>query len=218
MFYSPASRWGRPLTSGVYGVTTDCTVALGAVGDAPRATQRTLTNRPAIPDVGDIRTYTIRGKGSHMSKQMTRPAATLLVAITVIIFMVGTFQPAHAATPGPAPSQAGTLCVSDFNHHDAGKSPYLARITSGKVWGLVSTGDVIAAVWIAECGKYLIAIYRGGQFTTHFLTSWGYVMAQVAGMKVRTWATVTVASLWFVIVPCPGTWSTVRPCPAPTKS
>ena len=103
-------------------------------------------------------------------------------------------------------------CNSTFDHHKPDASPYLARIASGKVWASKLTGDVIAAVWIAECGKYLIAIYRGGYFNTHFLTSWGYVKAQVAGMIVRSWATVTLRSFWFIAVPCRDL-SFVRPCP-----
>ena len=115
---------------------------------------------------------------------------------------------------------AGGNCIEDFDHHNPTASPYFARLTTaGKIWVQASTGSIVAAVMISECGRYLIGIWRNGVFTTHFLTSWGYVLAQATGFLRSSWSKVLIRSAWLILVPCPGTWlghpnAWTRPCPA----
>lgn len=105
-------------------------------------------------------------------------------------------------------------CNDGFDHHDLSTNPYASRITSGRVWRNLLTQSIIGAVWIKECGKYLIYIVRNGTFRSAFLVNQGYLNSQIAGFKATTWANVRLINwLFFIIVPCPGTWNTLPPCP-----
>ncbi len=123
----------------------------------------------------------------------------------------------------PARSQAAGKCDDTFDHHTTA-SPYFQRLmTEGRVWTEGITSSVIAAVWIAECGRYLIGIWRNDRFVTHFLTSWGYIINQLRGFTRVTWGDVLVRSWWIILVPCPGTWmghpnAWTRPCPTPEQT
>lgn len=146
----------------------------------------------------------------------TLTARRLRQMLLLLLVLVGLLL-----APGRAQAQAG--CIEDFDHHNPITSPYFSRLqSSGKVWVQASTGSVIVAVRIRECGKYLIGIWRNGTFTTHFLTSWGYVTAQVTGFVRSAWSKVLMRSLWIILVPCPGTWlghpdAWTRPCPGRTS-
>lgn len=135
--------------------------------------------------------------------------------VLILMVLLGLlFVPARGHA---APLASG--CDDAFEHHSPATSPYFDRLFSGRVWTDAKTGSVIAAVWIAECGRYLIGIWRNGRFTTHFLASWGYVLNQLRGFARIGWGDVLVRS-WgmFLFVPCPGTYGVgpnawARPCP-----
>lgn len=138
--------------------------------------------------------------------------------VLMLIFVFATVVPIQAETTGQ-----GANCqeVPREFHHTLGWSKYWGLLTSGgTVKVFPSTGDVIAFVRIAECGgRYLIAFWRGGQWATHFMTSWGYVQAQIVGATASSWASVIVQRAFLLILtPCPGTWlghpdAFTRPCP-----
>jgi len=140
--------------------------------------------------------------------------AALVIVLIVLAFWISTSRAEAAALP-----QAGSACIDAFDHHAPAASPYFSRLFSGTVWVQKLTGTVIAAVRIPECGQYLIGIWRNGRFTTHFLTSWGYITAQAAGMMRSAWSAVKISTILFIIVPCPGMMMSdpaafARPCPS----
>ena len=154
----------------------------------------------------------------------------LLIALLISLIPVGAFaqEPVIAPTErellieenlsgiGATPaSELPEVCqdVPKEFHHTAGWSQYWPTLMEkGTVKAFKATGDVIAFLRISECGgKYLIAIYRGGKFTTHFITSWGYVQAQIAGAVAASWASVTFLTMFMIFWPCPGYWDRVPP-------
>lgn len=133
--------------------------------------------------------------------------------LLVVLILLSLIPASSQAAEQAAPLQTG--CDEWFDHHDPNLSPYFERLFSGKVWTEAATGSVIAAVWVAECRRYLIGIWRNGYFTTHFLASWGYIINQLRGFVGTSWGRVWISSPLFILTPCPGTWSFTCPCPSP---
>ena len=138
----------------------------------------------------------------------------LLIAVVLALTLI----PARSyAMEQEAPAK----CNDWFDHHSIQNSPYFSRLLNGIVWAQKKSGTIIAAVYIAECGKYLIGIWRRGGFRTHFLTSWGYVLGQAGNLgkgALTSWNQLLVRSWWLILVPCPGTYmghkdAWTRPCP-----
>lgn len=139
----------------------------------------------------------------------------LLAVLTALALIPASSQAATSADV----TSGGSSCSDGFDHHNPAGSPYFDLLFTGKVWTEPKTGSVIAAVWIAECGRWLIGIWRNGYFTTHFLASWGYIINQLRGFVGASWTGVLLRSATFILIPCPGMYmghpdAWVRPCPS----
>ena len=133
---------------------------------------------------------------------------TIFVIVLILSMLVAPAYASGNTDANVATQQAP--CNDTFDHHSVDASPYFNMLSSGKVWnkGL----DFIAAVYVADCGRYLIGIWRGGQFTTHFLASWDYVINQARGFARSSWAKLMAVWLLYIVLPCPGSLE-LPPCP-----
>ena len=135
-----------------------------------------------------------------------------IMVLMIVVLLVGLTPAATFAAPV---GQAGCQDVPKLQHHTLGWSKYWGMLTSsGTVKAFKATGDVIVYVRLSECaGKYLIGIWRGGKFVTHFITSWGYVQGQIAGATASSWGSVVVQRMFLIVlIPCAGTWDRFAPC------
>lgn len=142
---------------------------------------------------------------------LMKVAGAVLILLLVLALLVGSVLNAEASA-GP-PVVEG--CVEDFDHHNPATNPYFDRLFSGgTVFVHKALNSVIIFVKIRECGqRYLIGFWRNGTFTTAFLANWGYVQSYTAGFVKTVLSRVQVASIFFVVAPCPGTWTEFqRPC------
>jgi hypothetical protein len=140
------------------------------------------------------------------------------VAVVWICILLVTFVPANtlfAANSVPDVQKTKADCTN-FVHHNY-NSVWMEEIWTGTVYANKRTQDVIAYKWIPLCGQYLVSIWRGGQWKTHFFPAGGlgYIFTEIAKVNARkvTWKIFSARGFILILLPDPCTYNRHLICP-----
>jgi len=147
-------------------------------------------------------------KPATLARRWARWLLTVLLSLALVVAVL----PARAqAAPAPHGGVGLYDGCGEFDHHRPTRWLYQAIRNPTKSWYNPDTQDAIIAYWAAKCARWLIVIFRDGQFRTHFWASWRYIIRQVArGAMQRVSGAAVAAAVRFratiilLVQPCQG--------------
>jgi hypothetical protein len=143
-----------------------------------------------------------------------------IITVTFATILLLAFLPAQSmqAAKEPTSIEQAAGC-SGFNHHQP--THWLSYISSGTVYANIRTGDVIVFIWVEECRNWLVSIWRGWKWRTHFFPTTGltYIMNEISNARatVTTWHSVSnkvSGGFILAVVPHPCKYNRHLMCPS----